>query len=496
MLTFSRLLVTTTLAVLASGAVNIIPPSQGGTPNSFGNVLVTVGTETDVDAIVSTIAIVDQKSGPTLDEVPNHPIAETLVTAVDGQLTEAGRLSSVPSRRSLPAYSPAFKKRAVEDYRLVFDGTGINAESRDGSIQGTAYLTYTIVNNATYNVEDCLAFCSSVEKCVFANLYYEYNNYGLDFEAREKSNLKCALYGDIHNAKEKTNLGQQQSYPEPAPLIHIQQSSGWASQTLADPEDPDGYELVFGPTNGANNAPGYMGFAFLDKYDVDACASECNRRGADGNGGACQYFNIWRAVVNGNPTTYSCSMYYIPSDVSTAVNTGQGDLKVTYSRGYKRKNFLPDGGFEGYTACNKFCFTESYANWAGTSPVGGSKDATVFFFPAYAHSGNSSALLGSASGLDDLPGTLSPSSPLKTVPGKKYQIAFFQNSAYGGPTNQAAAFVEVIWNGKVVKTIRPGFTQWTFNAVDVTAVGNDVISFRGGKAPAWTFLDDIAVWEL
>lgn len=51
-----------------------------------------------------------------------------------------------------------------------------------------------------------------------------------------------------------------------------------------------------------------MGFAFLDKYDVQACANLCNSRGADGNGGACQYFNIWRAVVRGDPTTYSCSM--------------------------------------------------------------------------------------------------------------------------------------------------------------------------------------------
>lgn len=51
-----------------------------------------------------------------------------------------------------------------------------------------------------------------------------------------------------------------------------------------------------------------MGFAFLDRYDVDACAEQCNERGADSVGGACQFFNIWRAVVNGNPTTYTCSM--------------------------------------------------------------------------------------------------------------------------------------------------------------------------------------------
>jgi hypothetical protein len=51
-----------------------------------------------------------------------------------------------------------------------------------------------------------------------------------------------------------------------------------------------------------------MGFSFIDKYDVDACALLCNGRGVDPNGGGCAYFNIWRAVVDGVPTTYTCSM--------------------------------------------------------------------------------------------------------------------------------------------------------------------------------------------
>jgi hypothetical protein len=51
-----------------------------------------------------------------------------------------------------------------------------------------------------------------------------------------------------------------------------------------------------------------MGFVFLDRYDVGACAQQCNTRGADAQGGACQYFNIWRAVVSGIPATYTCSM--------------------------------------------------------------------------------------------------------------------------------------------------------------------------------------------
>ena len=101
--------------------------------------------------------------------------------------------------------------------------------------------------------------CCRSLKCilsVFANLYYEFNNDLLDFVFSEHSNLKCALYADTHTAAEKTNFGGQQSYPAPGPLTYIQDSSGWALSTLEDPTDPDGYELVFGPTNGANNAPG------------------------------------------------------------------------------------------------------------------------------------------------------------------------------------------------------------------------------------------------
>ena len=51
-----------------------------------------------------------------------------------------------------------------------------------------------------------------------------------------------------------------------------------------------------------------MGFAFLSAYDVDACAQLCNTQDPDPVGGPCIYFNIWRAVVDGIPTTYTCSM--------------------------------------------------------------------------------------------------------------------------------------------------------------------------------------------
>jgi hypothetical protein len=169
-------------------------------------------------------------------------------------------------------------------------------------------------------------------------------------------------------------------------------------------------------------------------------------------------------------------------------------LTVTYSRGYQRINYLVDGGFEGYTACDDFCFTTSYANWIGTSPPGGTDDASIIYYVPYAHSGHGSSLLGSGLGLDALAGTLTSTNPLQTVAGQSYTIGFFQASSYSGPVDEAPAFVNVLWNGENVLTINPGYTNYKFFSVDVVASGNDVIAFNGGAAPAWSFLDDISVF--
>jgi hypothetical protein len=187
--------------------------------------------------------------------------------------------------------------------------------------------------------------------------------------------------------------------------------------------------------------------------------------------------------------------YYIIADESTAVNTGQGDLEVTFSRGYKRKNYVIDGGFEGYNpSCNFFCFTSSYANWIGTSSVNGILDATIFSFHPYARSGHGVGLLGSANGSDSLPGTLTPAQPLQTVAGENYAITFWQASAFSGFKAEASAFIDILWNGDVVSTIKPGYSNYEFYSVDVIGTGNDVLAFHGGDAPAWTFIDDIAVY--
>ncbi|TFK70891.1 hypothetical protein BDN72DRAFT_500502 [Pluteus cervinus] len=389
----------------------------------------------------------------------------------------------------LPARSTLSKRGVQDDYTETFTGTGTGPSDRDASIQGINYITFTVIQSATYDVDACLEFCNGVQNCGFANLYYEYNT--------DPSGplLKCALYSTNQDVSLKQNFGGQQLLPPPAGTTYVQQSSGWLAKAYSPPT-LDGYELVFGPVNGANNAPGYMGYAALDSYDPEACAQQCNTRGADAVGGACQFFNIWRGVTNGSPTGYTCSMYFQVADVSTAVNYGQGDLKVTWSLGYRRISLLPDGGFEGFNECGDFCFDTQDTNWIGTSAPGGTLDATIFFFQPYAHSGNAVALLGSATGEDANPGTLAPAQPLNTVAGKQYVITFFQNSSFSGSTLEASASITVQWNGVAAQTFAVGYEGWTFYQVTVTAVGNDLLAFVGGNAPAWSFIDDVSVYAL
>lgn len=169
---------------------------------------------------------------------------------------------------------------------------------------------------------------------------------------------------------------------------------------------------------------------------------------------------------------------------------------MTYSRGYRRKNLITDGGFEGFPCSSEFCFGPSYPNWIGSSPAGGSLDATIFHYQPYAHAGKGVGLLGAATGADALPGTLTPAHPLQTVAGKKYTITFFHASVYSGSVSEQEAFVDILWNGQVVSTIHPNYSPWKYYEFTVTAKGNDVVAFHGGKAPAWSFIDDVNIFEL
>lgn len=91
-------------------------------------------------------------------------------------------------------------------------------------------------------------------------------------------------------------------------------------------------------------------------------------------------------------------------------------------------------------------------------------------------------------------GTLKPSYKLDTVPGKTYLITFFHSSSFSSAASEANAFVDVMWNGQIVQTIRPGFSSWKYYEFKVVAAGNDELAFHGGSAPAWSFIDDVFVY--
>jgi len=188
--------------------------------------------------------------------------------------------------------------------------------------------------------------------------------------------------------------------------------------------------------------------------------------------------------------------YYIPTDASTATNYGQGTLQITLARGYKRRNLLFDGGFESFNQCNDFCYGSRTPFWQGTSSPGGVLDASVFYYQPYARTGNAVGVLGSASGIDNLSGVLTVTHPLATTVGKSYQINLFHSSAFAGPLHEERSFFEVLWNGEVVKVVRPGYENWTLYQVEVEAKGDDKLALRGGSAPAWSFVDDVTLFPL
>jgi len=293
------------------------------------------------------------------------------------------------------------------------------------------------------------------------------------------------------------------TYTDFKPIFEALEAGSAHQRRQVDVDTPVGYDFSFGPIDFANNAPGYMGFDFIDTYDTTACANVCNSADPDANGGICKAFNIWQGVVNGTPAAQvTCAMYFIPIDASTATNPGDvgNNLTVTSSMGFVRQDLLPDGTFEGFnctfpTASGSFsCYTESYDGWLGTSPPEGLLDATIenAASPFFAHMGFSAAQLGSQA-TDQFPGTLSVVDPLATEPGVDYVLEFFiraQDAPQPGFADLTPS-MNITWNGDVVGTVSGIFANYTREQFTLTAVGNDTFSVTGGFWPSFILLDDI-----
>ncbi|KAF9266586.1 hypothetical protein L218DRAFT_996750 [Marasmius fiardii PR-910] len=267
-------------------------------------------------------------------------------------------------------------------------------------------------------------------------------------------------------------------------------------QAFAEPPVPENFVEVFGPLNASNSAPGFMGFVFIDSYDVAGCANLCKARDFDSVGGLCQFFNIFQGATSSNTTTFSCSMYYLPTDNTTATNTGDANVKISNSRGYRRLSATPDPGFETFvcTPPALTCSAQSFGGWVGSSDNATVLDtAAIVHDPTLAHFGSSAISLGSISGRTTASGTQTRN--ITTIKGRSYALGFFHSSTQKNPANAAGASVNVTWNGVVIESIS-GAQNWTFHGQTLTATGNDTLAFHGGRAPAFDFIDDVFLYLL
>ncbi|KAJ3716199.1 hypothetical protein C8R42DRAFT_725386 [Lentinula raphanica] len=464
------------------------------------------GTSTDFKRIVYAASQLHERWVSMFTTKTPHdlPPIGTIATTLNGKAVDPILL--VLRNPSIRTTESQLRQRPASEYVQIFSGSGTSSEDRDAAVIGAAYLTHTLLNGSTYDVDECLHFCDFTSGCVFVNLYYEYNFPPQHLRLPQDPNriLKCVAYGDVHLSQAKVDFGQLVTTTVDDWIItdetYIQQSTGWARKAYFHPPTPDGYDAL-PQLDGANDAPGYIDSVFLSHYDVDACAAICNNWPSDEIGGSCKYFNIWRAVIGSFPVAYSCSLedslqFYIAADPSTAVYHGQGDLTVTKSWGYKRKTHIFDGGFENYSCPDptaEFCFTHTTDAWLASSIWEGNYDASIFHYKPYAHTGRSVAVLGSAFGCDEYPGTLTVASSLSTVPGVIYIIEIFHSRF--GEDREVDTFVEVFWNADLVGVIYPEHGHWGFDHFEVIGRGNDELDLRGGRAPSYHFIDDIFVMQ-
>ncbi|KAN0063949.1 hypothetical protein ACQY0O_003555 [Thecaphora frezii] len=356
---------------------------------TIGAVAAQKTSKTDFDAIYAAIASVDQTEAVPSDAWPSAPVDSTETIA---DVTAAGDIAvasnsfdvdhyveQVHDNSKTPVLTVPVTKRSktIEynkgnivkrlstnyGYQQVFAADNALYESKglkDASVQGTAYLTYTVVTNDTARYEEaktaCFKKCDNTKGCTFVNLFQEKDNNLLDWVFSEKSDLKCALWADVHPASEKTNAGGQQlkqpkynegGDPQGYKVNHVENSVGFRKPggPVYVPETVPGYNAQPAYV-GAIRGDGYMGYTLLSKYDPVACSQACNARQPGQDGRPCIFFNIWRAEVNGMPISYTCSMYTQVHDASKADNYGQGTvdkngqpayLKVTESRGYAKQ---------------------------------------------------------------------------------------------------------------------------------------------------------------
>lgn len=160
---------------------------------------------TPMDNLVSALLQTNQTEGVPADAYPSEPIQATEIATNTSDAIDApqrrGLFQPVSLNKGNIARSTSQLGKHARDWTTILDGTlPANAQYASAAVQMPAYLTYKVVSNTSdYSVakSNCLSFCEKTPKCASANLFFEYNNPLLDWVFGEKSNLQCALYGDI-----------------------------------------------------------------------------------------------------------------------------------------------------------------------------------------------------------------------------------------------------------------------------------------------------------
>src|SRR6266576_149908 len=116
---------------------------------------------TDFTTIFNAVYNINHKSGASTDTPLDRPVPPTSVTAVDGVATNS--TNTTVSKRGENTLQKK-RQELIDDYYEVFAGTGTEPNDRDAAIEASAYLTYTVVSNYTYNAIDCLQFCDSIQE--------------------------------------------------------------------------------------------------------------------------------------------------------------------------------------------------------------------------------------------------------------------------------------------------------------------------------------------
>lgn len=161
---------------------------------------------TPFDSLISALLNTNQTQGVIEDAYPAQPVQAATVATNTSEVEDLARRNNIQpvlrgiNKGNVASQAVRLSERA-RTWQTILDGTDpANAALAKGAVQMPAYLTYKLVSNTSdYSVskDNCLAFCEKTPKCASANLYYEFENPLLDWVFSEKSNLKCALFGDV-----------------------------------------------------------------------------------------------------------------------------------------------------------------------------------------------------------------------------------------------------------------------------------------------------------